>query len=187
MKEAACLLGLWLAAGMFVQTGLAADHAIRMTADWDFNPAYLEIQVGDTVTWYNDDETFDHNARSDTDLWGTGDVAFEGSATLQFDTAGTYPYRDSLFFSVGMTGTIVVNAAALPPAPALLTAPAYLPDGKFRFTITNLTAGKTTTIETSTNLTDWIQIFTGTPAATSVNFTNSAIAASQFFRSFQLP
>jgi len=184
MKKTACLLGLSLAAGMFAQTGLAADHAVHMTADWVFNPAYLEIQAGDTVTWYNDDSDT-HDAQSDTSLWGTGDVQQDESKTLQFDTPGTYPYRDTLYYPL-MTGTIVVNAA-VPPTPALLVEPAFLSDGKFRFTITNLTANKTTTIETSTNLTDWIPLFSGTPAASSVNFTNSAAGATGFYRCLQNP
>jgi plastocyanin len=168
-------------------TGWTADFAVHMTSAFAFFPDYLEIQTGDTVTWYNDDDTFTHDASSNTGLWNTGNVDFQSSATLQFDTPGTYPYRDTLFFSAGMTGTIKVNAISVPPSPAMLILPAVLPGGAFRFTITNLTVGKTNIIAMSTNLVQWTALATNVPASNTLNFTNPPASGRRFFRSWQIP
>jgi plastocyanin len=167
-----------------VLTGRAADHTVYMTSDWTFSPSNREIQAGDTVTWYNNDPDFFHDATSDTALWSTGVVDTEESATLQFDTPGTYPYHDSLIST--MTGTITVNAVSVPP-PALIIFPAALTDGSFRFTISNLTAGKTNVVEVSTNLLQWSSIATNVPAGDTLDFTNAPATGPRFFRSWQQP
>jgi Copper binding proteins, plastocyanin/azurin family len=157
-----------------------------MTSDYAFSPNSLEIQAGDTVTWYNNDEFDTHNAQSDDLLWDTGDVGYQESVTLTFNTPGTYPYRDSLWYPIGMTGTIVVKAASL-PAPALITEPMFLPDSSFRFTITNLTSGKTNVIEMSTNLLQWTALATNVPAGNTLEFTNAPATGKRFYRSLQIP
>ena len=162
----------------------AADHVVHMTADWTFLPKSLVIPAGDTVTWVNEDEFFFHDATSTTALFTTGFLDFEESATLSFDTPGSYPYRDSLISS--MTGTITVNAAAPPPARAVLIDPAQLANGSFRFTVTNLTVGTTNIIEASTNLLTWTARATNVAASASLNFTNAA-SGFRFFRSWQRP
>ena len=71
-------------------------------------------------------------------------------------------------------------------ARAVLTAPARLANGSFRFTITNLTVGTTNIIEASTNLLTWTARATNVAAGTTLNFTNSA-SGFRFFRSWQRP
>ena len=90
----------------------AANHVVHMTSLYEFAPDYLEIQVGDTVTWHNDDDTESLGARSDTGfIWDTGGVETNGdSEPVPFTTVGTFPYYDPTYFPLGMTGTIVVSS-----------------------------------------------------------------------------
>lgn len=186
MKKYFWLLGLTVAISGFLRSGRAADHLVTMTSGLTFAPDYLEIQAGDTVTWYNADDSDTHNASGTSGLWTTGEVSFEDSRTLPFNNPGTYPYRDSIYFNAGMTGTIVVKSNPV-SGPILLVSPAVLPGGHFRFTITNLVAGKTNIIETSTNLPNWSPILTNVPTTDTLHFTNAAAASQRFFRSYQIP
>jgi plastocyanin len=170
---------------LLASVGRAVDHTVNMTSDWTFSPNHLEIQSGDTVTWYNADNLFFHDATSTTRLWTTGVLDTEESATLAFDTPGIYPYHDSL--TPGMTGTITVNAAPAPPTAARLILPAMLPDGAFRFTLTNLAIGKLTVIETTTNLQQWTPVFTNVPAINTLGYTNPPVPGCSFFRFWQDP
>src|SRR5512135_1346617 len=42
------------------QSAKATEYTVEMTSDWTFSPKYLQIQVGDIVTWVNHDWT-NHN------------------------------------------------------------------------------------------------------------------------------
>jgi plastocyanin len=165
----------------------AADHAVHMTSFYEFVPDYLEIQTGDTVTWYNDgDDSF--GARCDTGfVWDTGGVEVDGqSEPVLFTTIGTFQYYDPTYYSI-MKGTIVVNAATVPVTPALIVEPRMLAGGNFSFTVTNLTAGKTTVVEASTNLLNWTGIATNVPTGGTLAVTNQTTETGKFFRSFQIP
>jgi plastocyanin len=171
-------------------TPQAADHLVSMTASWTFSPASIEIEVGDTVMWLNRDDFDDHDATS-TDpnaMWSTGLVAPDESVTLQFLAAGTYPYRDSIYGSIGMTGTIVVKGGSTVTPAVELTNAARLPDGAFRFTLTNLAPGLETVIEFSTNLVNWNGLETNFPASDSLEFTNVAagLFPQSFYRCYQV-
>ena len=185
MKNLFC----FLAANFFIAVLLAlnsraADYTVHMTAGWTFAPNSLVISAGDTVTWVNNDAFFFHDATSTTALFTTLTLDTDETATLSFDTPGVYPYRDSLISS--MTGSITVNAAPPPPVRAELILPRLLPNGAFRFTLTNLTVGTTNIIEGSTNLLTWTARNTNVAASTTLNFTNSA-SGFRFFRSRQTP
>jgi formylglycine-generating enzyme required for sulfatase activity len=82
-------------------------------------------------------------------------------------------------------------AMALPGylAPAVLNDAAQLPNGSFRFTLYNLTPGKTNIVESSTNLVNWSAIATNVPSMALLNFTNIAVASpsGRYYRSRQLP
>jgi len=166
---------------------LAENHFVAMTDSFSFNPYYLEIPAGDTVTWVNNDGFDEHDATSDTEDWSTGVVlSGESSSPILFSTPGIYPYRDSIYGILGMTGSITVNPA---PLPLLLADALRLPDGAFRFTITNLTAGRETVVATSTNLSVWTPVWTNVPASDSLSFTNAPApdVGQQFFRCWQTP
>ncbi len=71
-----------------------------------FSVPTLSISAGDTVTWTNND-TVPHTATADDGSFDTGSISAGESASITFDTPGTYTYKCA--FHPGMTGTIVVN------------------------------------------------------------------------------
>ena len=82
-----------------------------------FSPTTITIPVGSSVTWTNQPSA-PHTATADSEAWKTPTVSPAGSATVAFNTAGTFPYHCSIH--PFMHGTIVVTAAAtvtLTPAP----------------------------------------------------------------------
>lgn len=82
-----------------------ADAAVTI-ADFAFGPETLEITAGTTVTFTNNDSA-SHTATADDGSFDTGAIAQGESATVTFDTPGTYTYVCS--FHPAMTGTIVVS------------------------------------------------------------------------------
>jgi plastocyanin len=134
-----------------------------------FRPAYLEIQVGDTVTWRNEDYTqwgfYGYDATC-YGVWSTGLVDLGESSSLTFPFAATYAYEDSWYGTNGMTGTLVVKSAQ-PPAvePMTLLAPQWLPTGQFQCLVSNLVAGTNYVIQISTNLVDWAGLSTNSAAS----------------------
>jgi plastocyanin len=105
---------------------LAADSAVSI-AGFAFGPGSVTVEVGDTVTWTNDD-TAPHTATASGDF-DTGTIAVGDSASVTFDTAGTYAYVCSIH--PAMQGTVVVagddaatDPPSLTPAPTDTIAPA---------------------------------------------------------------
>jgi plastocyanin len=84
----------------------AADKAVSI-AGFAFNPGTITVHAGDTVTWSNQDAA-SHTATGSG--FDTGTIATGSSASVKFDTAGTFAYHCSIHSS--MTGTVVVEAAA---------------------------------------------------------------------------
>jgi plastocyanin len=121
LAAATAALALWMVAGSVV----AADSAVAI-AGFSFSPATVTIQVGDSVTWTNQDSTA-HTATG-SGGFDTGSLGNGESAAVTFDTAGTFAYVCSIHPQ--MSGTVVVEAAAATPAP---TTPA---DGGGGVTIT---------------------------------------------------
>ena len=120
----------------------------------------------------------DHDVTSDTGAWSPFVVLPGESGSLVFSSAGTFPYRDSLYAPLGMTGSITVNAVV----PPTLSAPVRPNSSQFRFTISG-TAGRTYTIETSGNLTNWTAIATNVAPSNIFNYTNSnATNLTRFYR-----
>jgi hypothetical protein len=97
-----------------------------------------------------------------------------------FDTPDTADFTIGLRYAMAVPGYL---------APAVLNEAAALPDGSFRFTLYNLTPGKTNIVETSTNLVNWSAIATNVPSIALLNFTNNAALpdSGRFYRSRQLP
>jgi plastocyanin len=102
----ALLIGLGLAPG--IRTAKAQDATTVTIADFAFSPGQLTITEGTTVTWVNNDSA-PHTATGDGGEFDTGQIDPGGSASITFDTAGTYSYFCSIHPS--MTATIVVQAA----------------------------------------------------------------------------
>jgi plastocyanin len=105
LAAAAAVVAMWVAAGSV----LAADGAVTI-ACFAFDPASVTVQVGDSVTWTNQDSTA-HTATA-AGAFDTGNIASGASATVTFDTAGTFAYACSIHPT--MTATVVVQAASAP-------------------------------------------------------------------------
>ncbi|HZI63845.1 MAG TPA: Calx-beta domain-containing protein [Thermoanaerobaculia bacterium] len=100
----------------------AENHAVSVT-DFEFSPASLNIQVGDTVTWTKVSGSFAHNARADDGSFrcangcdgagGDGDLASNGwSATRAFNSPGSFGYHCELHGGPGGQGMAgVINVA----------------------------------------------------------------------------
>jgi plastocyanin len=86
----------------------AADQTVTIES-LQFRPATVTVEVGDTVTWSNQDGV-PHTATADDDSFDTGNIAGGSSASQTFATAGSFPYHCEVHPS--MTGTVVVQAAA---------------------------------------------------------------------------
>jgi plastocyanin len=71
-----------------------------------FSMPELQVSVGDTVTWTNNDAV-PHTATADDGSFDTGSISQGESASITFDTPGTYTYKCA--FHPGMTATIVVS------------------------------------------------------------------------------
>jgi plastocyanin len=88
-------------------TALAATVTVQVFSDF-FEPKDANIKVGDTVTWVRRSGT--HDTVSETGLWRS-QLGFS-TFSFVFNTPGTYPYFCTPHRSVGMTGRIIVEAAA---------------------------------------------------------------------------
>jgi LPXTG-motif cell wall-anchored protein len=103
---------LVLALGM---TSAYAQAAVSMEDNF-FSPATVTIGVGETVTWTNNGAA-PHTSTGPT--WDSGTVNPGGSFSFTFNTAGTFDYICEFHVALGMTGTVVVQAAGgdgtLPP------------------------------------------------------------------------
>lgn len=88
------------------------NFEVRMQADIKFNPDSFEIQVGDTVTWVNEDDNNTHSAAADADspitFTATDLASGEFSKRITFDKEGTVKYRCTHHPGL-MTGTITVT------------------------------------------------------------------------------
>lgn len=96
----------------------ADDEAVSI-AGLAFNPNSVTVNVGDTVTWTNDDDV-DHTVTSDSAAWNVAGLGPTGQFTFEFITAGTYTYHCDIHPE--MTGTVVVEEAVASPTTAGQTA-----------------------------------------------------------------
>ncbi|MDP2660203.1 MAG: cupredoxin domain-containing protein [Dehalococcoidia bacterium] len=115
------LLQAWLpeASGGPLSAPDRAAFVVTMV-DNAFQPQSITIQVGDSVTWVNNGAT-SHTATSDNALWDSGIMPPGQSFSRSFSSTGTFQYRCSIHGSLGMIGTIVVQAAGQPAATPTLT------------------------------------------------------------------
>ncbi len=82
--------------GMSTSTAPAqtAPNTIAI-ANYTFAPSSMTVTKGTIVTWQNDDGV-GHSATSDVGRWDTRIIPPGGSATVKFDTAGTFAYHCSV-------------------------------------------------------------------------------------------
>jgi plastocyanin len=91
----------------------AATHQVSIE-NFAFMPASLTVQVGDTVTWTNNDDA-PHTATADNGAFDSDTLATGGTYSFTFTAAGEFGYFCSIH--PDMTGTITVQAAAATAAP----------------------------------------------------------------------
>lgn len=72
-----------------------------------FKPALVEIAMGDTVVWVNDDPA-PHTATAADSFWDTGEMTRDTRAAITFDQPGEHPYLCT--FHPQMQGTVVVRS-----------------------------------------------------------------------------
>jgi len=89
-------------------------HMLNKGADGKtmvFEPAFLQIEVGDTVNFIPTDKG--HNAEVIKDMFPEGGTEFKGkineAISVTFDVAGAYGYKCAPHFAMGMVGLIVVG------------------------------------------------------------------------------
>ena len=97
----------------------AAEHEVHMLnkgsdgSTMVFEPAFLQIEVGDTVKFIPTDKG--HNAETIKDMFPEGGNEFKGKIneefSVTFDVAGAYGYKCAPHFAMGMVGLIVVGDA----------------------------------------------------------------------------
>jgi len=81
-----------------------ADNTISIK-DSVFTPNSLQVSVGTTVTWVNND-TVQHTVTSDTSLFDSGPIAPGAKFTYTFAQAGTFAYHCTLVKSMAATITV---------------------------------------------------------------------------------
>jgi LPXTG-motif cell wall-anchored protein len=89
---------------------IAAASTGVTISDFQFAPASLTVNVGDTVTWTNNGPT-PHSATSSSGVFDTGIMDAGQSGSHTFTEAGTFAYICTPH--PNMHGTIVVQAAAV--------------------------------------------------------------------------
>ena len=93
---------------VMIPSASAEDHDISITDDMKFNPEDLTINVGDTVTWTNNDG-MGHTATS-TDgpaSFDSGNIAAGATWSFTFTEAGTYNYKCDYHSSMTASITVV--------------------------------------------------------------------------------
>ncbi|HEX8967199.1 MAG TPA: PQQ-binding-like beta-propeller repeat protein [Chloroflexota bacterium] len=75
-------------------------------ADYSFLPSRVQIPAGTTLTWTNRGSVI-HTATDNHQAWDTGDISPGASASVEFDTPGTYSFTCKPH--PWMYGQIIVN------------------------------------------------------------------------------
>jgi len=106
------LFSAFMAIGL---TLFATNHSVTVSNNF-FSPSTLTINTGDSVTWTNSSGF--HNVNGSTTTYPSNPASFtSGSSAMSwtythvFTTSGSYSYRCDPHSSLGMTGSITVNAA----------------------------------------------------------------------------
>jgi plastocyanin len=121
------LPALVLALAVYAGTRPASAASFMVSeANFAFSPNTLTVQVGDTVTWKNNDASIPHTTQSDGN-WNSGNMAPGATFSFTFNTPGTYSYYCAYHRGMGMVGTIIVMGAAMAPTNTATFVPSNTP------------------------------------------------------------
>jgi plastocyanin len=85
----------------------ASDNVVLMAKSYRFEPTTIQVPLGTSLTWINDDN-FTHNVQLTGGLnWVSPNLKPGDSASYTFDVPGTYEYL-CVFHSQNMRGQVVV-------------------------------------------------------------------------------
>ncbi len=108
MKIASVISAVLVLAAMIgsFQTARATNYNINIQ-NFAYVPAGMHINVGDMVTWTNQDGVI-HTATSDNGVWNSGNLSQGQSYSFTFANTGTYPYHCAIH--TFMVDTIFVGS-----------------------------------------------------------------------------
>lgn len=112
MNKNFLFLGIIMVLGVVAVSGCTSQSQSGNTVtiqNMAFNPQTLNVKVGTTVTWINND-TVTHDVTSDTGLFTSGNLTHGMSYNYTFNQTGNYTYHCAIHPS--MTGSIVVTSTA---------------------------------------------------------------------------
>ncbi len=128
MKRQAIPIAAGIAILMSASAAMAADHQVQMLNKdsegraMQFEPAFLKIAPGDTVTFVATSKG--HNSESILDIMPEGATPWKGKIneeiTVTFDQEGLYAYKCQPHLGMGMVGLIQVGDAPAEIDPALI-------------------------------------------------------------------
>ena len=116
MRAIAATLFTLAALGGMATPALAADYEVHMLNKGEagtmvFEPNFLAIQPGDTVTFVPTDKS--HNVENIKDMLPDGAEPFKSKVneefTMTFDVPGLYGIKCTPHFAMGMVGAIAVG------------------------------------------------------------------------------
>lgn len=126
MTNASLMISVAIAAVSMTMPVWAADHRVEMLNKdsegraMQFEPAFLQIAPGDTVTFVPTSKG--HNSESISGLLPEGAQSWKGKfneeITVTFDQEGSYAYKCAPHVGMGMVGLIKVGEDAAPLAEA---------------------------------------------------------------------
>lgn len=119
------LLG-FMFAGAVVRAAPSSQGTVISIKGFAFNPPTINVPVGASVTWRNEDPA-PHTATANDNTFDTGRIESGQEKTVTLATAGTFEYICAIH--PRMTGTIVVGDAQAQPsaAPSTSAAPSAGP------------------------------------------------------------
>jgi pseudoazurin len=126
VKRQALPIAAGIAIAMSASAAMAADHQVQMLNKdsegraMQFEPAFLKIAPGDTVTFVATSKG--HNSESIVDIMPEGATPWKGKIneeiTVTFDQEGFYAYKCQPHLGMGMVGLIQVGEAPAEIDPA---------------------------------------------------------------------
>jgi len=117
MQAVSIVAGALMAASLSAPVAFAADHQIQMVnkgpdgKPMQFDPAFLKVEPGDTVTFVAKDKG--HDSMSIAGMLPEGADGWKGKIneeiTVTFEKPGLYAYKCEPHFGMGMVGLIEVG------------------------------------------------------------------------------